>query len=280
MADWVAPAKLNLDLRVGPARGDGLHPLRSVVQTVEWCDVLAVNDGDEDRLVVDGDELSEGGDNLVWRALEKMGLEDRPRLELRLTKSIAVAAGLGGGSANAAAMLVAVADMCGLAATVPAEVAPRVGADVPFFLIGGTALMEGAGELISAMDPLEPFSVAIVVPPFELATSDVYRRWDEMDGPVGRTLDRHSLPPPMRRLDDVRNDLTPAAVSLRPELGDWVSEQEREWGRPVFMTGSGPACFGVFIDDDEATDALVSVAEHRAAKACTIRSGGVARRED
>ncbi len=280
MVEWLAPAKLNLDLRVGPTRRDGLHPLHSVVQTIEWCDVLEINEGDDDRLVVAGIELPEGGDNLVWQAVAMMGLADRPAMDVHLTKRIAVAAGLGGGSADAAAMLVAVTDMLSLAASVPAQIAPSVGADVTYFLTGGTASMGGVGEEISTLDPLDQFSVAVVVPPFELATPEVYGMWDRLNGPVGATIDRSRLPPPLRRFDDLRNDLVPAALSIRPELGDWMAEQARRWERPLLMTGSGPACFAVFIDDDEATDALRSAGEHRAAQACGIRSEGVARRTE
>jgi 4-diphosphocytidyl-2-C-methyl-D-erythritol kinase len=278
MSEWSAPAKVNLDLRVGSPRADGLHPLRSVVQTIEWCDDLDVEEGDEDELVVEGAEVPEGGENLVWRALEALGAA-RPPLRFSLHKRIPVAAGLGGGSSDAAATLMAVTDMLGIPAEVRDEVAPRVGADVAFLLQGGTALMEGTGERITALDALGECAVAVVVPPFELPTPDVYRRWDALDRPVGETVDRFRLPPPLRALDDVRNDLTPAALSLRPELGDWIDELAGEWGRPVFMSGSGPSMFGVFVDEDEAAGALAVAGEHRGAIAAALRPTGVGRRE-
>ena len=278
MSEWSAPAKVNLDLRVGPARSDGLHPLRSVVQTIEWCDDLDVEEGDEDELVVSGIEVPEGGKNLVWRALEALAAA-RPPLRVGLHKRIPVAAGLGGGSSDAAATLMAVADMLGLPAEVRDEAAPRVGSDVAFLLRGGTAAMEGVGERITSLDDLGPCALAVVVPPFELPTPEVYRRWDALDRPVGETVDRYRLPPPLRALDDVRNDLTPAAVSLRPELGDWIEELAGEWGRPVFMSGSGPSVFGVFVDEDEAAGALAVAGEHRGAVAANLRRTGVGRRE-
>lgn len=280
MAEWDAPAKVNLDLRVGEIRSDGLHPIRSVIQTVEWCDHLVVEEADEDLLAVEGADLPVDGENLVWRAVEALGA-NRPRgLGVHLDKRVAVAAGLGGGSSDAAAMLVAVTDMIGVPRRVAEEVAPRVGSDVPYFLVGGTARVEGAGEHLIGLDALDSCAVGVVVPPFELSTADVYRRWDELDGPVGETTDRFALAPPLRALDDVRNDLTPAAVSLRPELDDWMRELSREWSRPVLMSGSGPACFGVFVDVDEAGDAVGSVGEHRAAFAAPLRHRGVGRREE
>lgn len=280
MSEWSAPAKVNLDLRVGSPRADGLHPISSVAQTVEWCDHLVITEGDEDRLVVEGADLPEGGENLVWRAAEALAGHRPPGLDMTLEKRIPVAAGLGGGSSDAAAVLLAVADMVGAPGSIAEEAAPSVGADVPYFLVGGTARMEGAGERITALDALDPCALGVVVPPFELATAEVYRRWDHMDEPMGETYDRFTLPPPLRPLDEIRNDLTPAAVSLRPELADWMRELAAAWERPVHMSGSGPACFGVFVDLDEAVDAVTAVASHRSAFAAGLRRRGAARREE
>lgn len=277
MAEWEAPAKLNLDLRVGPVDAGGRHPLRSLVQTVDWTDRLRVEEGDEDVLEVEGAELPEGGENLVWKAVEALRLETRPRLYVHLEKRIPVAAGLAGGSADAAATLRAVSDMLGVDRTPPESVAAGVGADVPFLLVGGTAWMEGYGEKLDRLDPLEGFAVGLAVPPFELSTADVYRRWDELDGPVGEELAAPLLPPPLRGYGEVRNDLTPAALDLLPDLGDWMEDLEQRWSRPVFMSGSGPACFAYFVDHDEAEAAVEEASLARAVWAARLRSTGVAR---
>lgn len=277
MSEWSANAKINVDLRVGSRRPDGLHPLRSVVQTIDWSDELAVEQGDEDRLDVEGPSLPEGGDNLVWKAVESLVTDHRPPLDVRLRKQIPVAAGLGGGSADAAAMLLATAELLGLSRAEVEAAAPGVGADVTYLLTGGTAVMEAAGEVITPLPAFDGFVVAIVVPSIHLVTADVYRRWDEMGEPVGDLLDGHHLPPPLRPIGEVRNDLEPAAISLQPQLGDWRSELARSWGGPVFMSGSGPSFFGVFRDLDEATGAIAAAHDHRAARACDLRRWGVER---
>lgn len=278
MAEWEAPAKLNLDLRVASLDARGMHPLRSIAQTIELCDLLRVDENDADALRIDGADLADDGDNLVWKAVEALEWQGRPRLDIELRKRIPVAAGLGGGSADAAAILRAVGrDMMHLADDRIREVAARVGADVAYLLTGGTAVMEGYGERVTPLDALEGFSVGVAVPPFELATAEVYRRWDSMGGPVGKELGGLDLPPPLRGLGELRNDLTPAATSMRPDLADWMTDLGRRWERPVLMSGSGPACFGFFLDIDEAEAAAATVREARAAVAAELRKTGVGR---
>lgn len=278
MSEWEAPAKLNLDLRVAAPDGSGMHPLRSIAQTIELCDIVTVQEGDEDGLRVLGADLGAEGDNLVWKAVEALQWQGRPRIDVELCKRVPVAAGLGGGSADAAVILRAVGgEMMRLPDDRIQEVAARVGADVAYLLTGGTAVMEGYGERVTPLVALEGFAVGVAVPPFELATPDVYRRWDSMGGPVGEELGGRDLPPPLRGLGELRNDLTPAAVSLRPDLIDWMADLGRRWERPILMSGSGPACFGFFLDIDEAQAAVAAVGESRAAVAAELRQTGVRR---
>lgn len=274
---WEAPAKVNLTLRVGSPDGSGLHPLSSLVQTIEWVDILDVEDSEEDTLDVEGAELPEGADNLVWRAIAALGGR-RPPLRLRLEKRIAIAAGLGGGSADAAAALVAVAGMVGASDEAVRSAAARTGADVTFFLVGGTAEMAGHGERVAPLPGLDGFAVAVCVPPFELVTADVYRMWDELGGPTGPGLGGRTLPPVLRPDGPLVNDLTPAAVRLRPELSDWMADLAAAWARPVAMSGSGPAVFAFFADVDEASAAAGEVpVAARAAVGVDLRRLGVRR---
>lgn len=276
---WEAPAKLNLSLRVDSLDRNGFHPLRSLVQTVEWLDVLEVDLGEEHRLVVAGADLDPGADNLVWKAIEALvGRPDRPRLDMTLRKAIPEAAGLGGGSADAAAALMAASSVYGVDPTRIAVTAARVGSDVPFFLRGGSAWMEGRGERLTETRSLEGFAVAIAVPDVLLSTPEVYRAWDEMGEPDGDGISGRALPPALREHDPLVNDLLPAAVRLAPELGDFMVELSSLWGRPVAMTGSGPAVFAYFADADEASDAAATVpSEARAAVGATLRPFGVRR---
>lgn len=276
MAEWLAPAKVNLSLRVGSLRPDGYHSLTSLVQTVELCDRLDIEIGDEDCLEIDTASVPSGRDNLIWKAIDELtGLRQRPPLAIRLAKRVPVAAGLGGGSSDAAAALLAVSRLLGW--EVEDGVAERVGADVPFFLVGGTAWMAGNGDHLTRLDDLSGFALALAVPPFELSTGDVYRRWDELGEPVDPGISGHFLPPVLRAEAPLGNDLTAAAVSLRPEMADWMADLSRRWGRPVAMSGSGPSLFGYFSDLEEAVAAArESSPEARAVAGVSLRSTGPA----
>jgi len=275
---YESPAKLNLALLVDPPRSDGFHPLQSLVQTVEWLDLLRVDEADEDALVVKGAEL-DPDDNLVTRSVEAIRSRGRvPPLDIRLEKRIPQGAGLGGGSSNAAATLTAAAEISKLPQSLAEEVGPSLGSDVALFFRGGSLLVTGVGEELESVPPLSGFAVAVAVPVFEMSTPEVYRRWDELEGPVGEEITPRLLPPALREGIPIRNDLTPVAFDLEPELADFVADLRAQWGRPVAMTGSGSACFAFFADLDEAEDAADAIASRcRAAVGAGIRPRGVAR---
>lgn len=275
---YESPAKLNLALLVDPPRSDGFHPLQSLVQTVEWLDLLRVDEAAEDALVVKGAEL-DPDDNLVTRSVEAIRSRGRvPPLDIRLEKRIPQGAGLGGGSSNAAATLTAAAEISKLPQSLAEEVGPSLGSDVALFFRGGSLLVTGVGEELESVPPLSGFAVAVAVPVFEMSTPEVYRRWDELEGPVGEEITPRLLPPALREGIPIRNDLTPVAFDLEPELADFVADLRAQWGRPVAMTGSGSACFAFFADLDEAEDAADAIASRcRAAVGAGIRPRGVAR---
>ncbi len=256
-----APAKINLSLQVRAADASGMHPLRSVVQTIGWWDVLVLEESDDDDLEIVGGELRVDGDNLVWKAIStiRSHAESARAVAITLTKRIPVAAGLGGGSSDAAAALIAYADLVGFDRSALIDLAPEVGSDVPYLMEGGSRVIEGYGELLSPKDsPSDDFWVVVAVPPFELSTPNVYRRWDLLGGPQGHAMTRRSIPPSLRGHELV-NDLYPAAVSLEPLLADWRLDLSDRWGRDVALSGSGPALFGIFEDEREAIEALAVV---------------------
>lgn len=274
---WDAPAKLNLTLRVGASLRSGLHPIESLAQTIDWADTLRFTFADEDHLVVEGADIPDDGDNLVWRAVRRLLPDRRQQLEVVLTKRIPAAAGLGGGSSDAACVIAALGDWFGVEGPERLGAAADVGADVTFFLTGGTALMTGVGEKIERLDPLDGFVVVVAVPEFETSTPAVYRRWDEMNRPTGSVVPARRLPPGLRDVEVV-NDLTPAAIDLAPGLGDVLVELGQIWERPVMMSGSGSAVFACFADLDEARDAEAGLgAGFRASAAVGLRRHGVSR---
>ena len=268
-------AKVNLSLRVQASRPDGLHPIRSLAQSVDWADELSLELAeDEDEFILRGADLAADRDNLAWRAVAAMRADSEPVIHLELQKSIAVAAGLGGGSADAAIGLALGAEMFGRSPDIAAAAAADLGADVPFCLAGGTAILEGIGDEVTRLAFVDDFAIAIVVPPFELATPSVYRRWDELGGPLGPGVEAHHLPGSLRDHAPIGNDLQPAAVDLVPQLGDWISDTTAAWGQPVAMSGSGPSLFGLFGTIGEASDAIAAVHGARSSVAVLPTSVG------
>jgi 4-diphosphocytidyl-2-C-methyl-D-erythritol kinase len=276
-----APAKVNLSLHVEPPKADGYHPIKSLVQTIEWCDLLEVEKAEGDDLKVAGADL-DPEDNLVRKAIDAVRVQRSvPPLEMRLRKRIPIGSGLGGGSSDAAAALLAAFSFGPDDDTAMQEVATSLGADVPLFLVGGTILMSGYGEVIETQPDLSGLAIAVAVPSFSLSTADVYRRWDELEGPSGEVTSPGSLPPALRGEMPIRNDLTPAAVALEPMFGDFIADLRSLWGPCVLMTGSGSGCFALFPNHDEADDAAQAVRKWAStAFAADLRRRGVSRVED
>lgn len=270
-------AKVNLSLHVGSHSG-GLHELRGLFLSVDWPDVLVVDESEEDRLTGgEAPEVIDGWQNLAWRAVE--AVRDRSdssrRLHLDLAKTIPVAAGLGGGSADAAAALALSGRILGVPNRELAEIAPRLGSDVPFCLIGGFAVVSGTGEAVESLAPLEGFAVALVVPPVEVSTVDVYEAWETMEGPSGPDVSGRHLPPELRSYGPLANDLYPAATAVSPAIDEWRAELASLWARPVMLTGSGPTLFAYFVEQSEAEDALSAVpVGARATRAAVPRNSG------
>lgn len=217
-----ASAKVTLSLRVVGRRADGYHDIDALMVSVtEPHDTLEIEEASETSLVVDGPFA--GGvpideSNLVWRALDAMGV----RAAVRLHKGIPNGAGLGGGSADAAAVLRAFG-------AVP-EVAADLGADVPFCMSGGAARVRGIGEVIEPVEKPESF-VVIATPRFSCATADVYRAWDELGGP-------HDGP----------NELESAAHRVEPRLAAFRRAIEDAIGLSPVLAGSGSS-YAIAFDD-------------------------------
>ena len=253
----LAYAKLNLVLHVGPPQPNGLHAICSIFASLELADDVHVQPGDgpDDRVECEGVE----GPNLAAAALAAFRAEvpSLPPLDVRIHKRIPIAAGLGGGSADAAAALRAANRIAGepLDAAELRAIAATLGSDVPSQVEPGHALVAGTGGAVEPI-PLPPLA-AVLVPQAEgLATADVYAQLDRMEGwraqldveAVRETLD--SDPSSWELAFD--NDLQPAALALRPELVSVIDRLRAAGALVARVSGSGPTCFGLFADRNAA----------------------------
>ena len=266
-----AYAKINLTLRLEARSPSGLHPIRSLAQTIDWSDEIELGPAEEESFTIEGADLAADDGNLAKRALQAVrdATGRTHPVALHLLKRIPIAAGLGGGSADAAAVLTLASRCLRLDPRARDALGPGLGADVSLFLRGGLVRVAGFGEQVRQAPEHARFHVAVVVPPFELSTADVYGRWDELGGPHGPTIPARYLPPSLRSYGPLVNDLAPAAVDLVPDLGDWIADLGESWSVPVAMSGSGPSLFGLFPTRDEADGAAAAATGARAARGCS-----------
>jgi 4-diphosphocytidyl-2-C-methyl-D-erythritol kinase len=250
-----APAKLNLCLYLGPRRDDGLHELCSLFEPLALADPIEITElapGETDEVVCPGVD----GENLATSALAALRERgwDSPPLRVEIEKRIPVAAGLGGGSADAAAVLrLARGEVDDLVA-----IAAEIGADVPSQLEPALALVGGAGERVERLPEPAPHAVVLLPGGGGLSTAEVFAEADRLGlGREARELDELASrlrvtagagASPLAFAEQLVNDLEPAARSLRPEIGEAL-EALREVGASLsLLTGSGPTAFGLFND--------------------------------
>jgi len=224
-----APAKLTLTLRVTGVRDDGFHLIDAEMVTLDFGDTLELTevpadsatsiclDWSENPNAANSGELSVplGPDNLVARALQLAGRN----ADVNIIKRIPPGAGLGGGSADAAAVL-------RWAGFTDAVRAGQLGADIPFCMVGGRARVTGIGEIVEPLPPVDT-QLTLVTPPFGCSTPAVYRAWDEMGGPRG----------------DSGNDLEPAALRVEPRMAQWRDRLGNATGEQPRLAGSGSTWF-------------------------------------
>jgi 4-diphosphocytidyl-2-C-methyl-D-erythritol kinase len=252
-----AHAKINLDLRVLGSRPDGFHELRTVFQAVALHDTITcVPRPGPFALECDTAGVPLDGSNTVWCAAETLWRALRRRgpvrdTIVRLNKSIPYQAGLGGGSTDAAAALLALSRAWGLSVR-PAQltdVAAAVGADVPFFLSGGTALGLGRGDEIYPLADLPRHWIVLLIPGFGVSSSEAYGWYDAertlARGPSVREPQRVPGPWPSRAAEMI-NDLEAPVARHHPEIDQMKAALRRAGALAAAMTGSGSAVFGLF----------------------------------
>jgi 4-diphosphocytidyl-2-C-methyl-D-erythritol kinase len=263
-----APAKVNLTLRVMRRRDDGYHELESLVVFAGCSDRLSFSPGGDLTLKVRGPGAAaagDGNDNLVFKAVRAFAAK-HPGLSLGtfdLDKQLPVAAGLGGGSSDAAAALRLVADANGVGRDDPGlyTAARATGADVPVCLDPRPRIMRGIGELLSLPLSLPRLAALLVNPGVALPTRPVFAGWKPPskvppgldDATVGKVASADEL---LGLIADQANDLEAPAIALQPVVARVLAELRELAGcKLARMSGSGATCFGIFVDTDSATAA-------------------------
>jgi 4-diphosphocytidyl-2-C-methyl-D-erythritol kinase len=256
----LAPAKVNLGLFLGPTRADGRHQLVTLFQSLSLFDTLEVQAGEgiESDLVTCSPEIE--GENLATRALALLRARDwdGPPLQIRIIKQIPIAAGMAGGSADAAAALRAAMSIAPGRVEEISAIAAALGADVPSQLLPGVALGTGAGEIVEQFDPLADHAYVIVPSSFQLSTPAVFREADRLGLP--RTSEElharyeamlSALAPGARLPDELLvNDLQDAAIALCPSIADTLSALIEVGAEPAMVSGSGPTAVGIWWGTD------------------------------
>ncbi|MBV8432104.1 MAG: hypothetical protein JO244_13130 [Solirubrobacterales bacterium] len=266
-----APGKINLCLFLGPLRADGRHELVTLYESVSLADELVISPASADEVIAPGVEEP----NLVSEALA--GLRRRhwaaPPLRIQIDKRIPIAAGMGGGSADAAALLRVAPRLAPIGAVEVAELAVELGADVPAQLTPGLAVGTGAGEIASGRAPLAEHAFAILPLGVALSTAGVYAEADRLglgrdrDELQARQAELDAALEPDGRLPDALlvNDLEPAARSLCPAIQGALEAVRSTGADHGLVCGSGPTVAGIFwgVDAVDRTAAAVEVLRNR-----------------
>jgi len=263
----VSPAKVNLYLRVLRKRTDGYHDIASLMQRISLYDEMIFRPTNRGIVIrCPESSLPENQDNIVFRAAEAI-LAQAPHtsggIDITINKKIPVAAGLGGGSSNAATTLMTLNEIFGLHYTTEdlMKIGINLGADVPFFIFSRTAWAFGIGEQLQAAENIPPFSLLLINPGFELSTKMIYRN-------LNLRLTNETIHYSIPRFYTVRdlakglyNDLETVSIRMHPILADLKKELMACGASGALMSGSGPTVFGLFEKEEQAIAAEKALAD-------------------
>ena len=249
-----APGKINLFFTVGSKLDDGYHEVVSVYHALNLRETVTLKAASEYSLTVSG--ITEGvptdESNLAIRAAKFVS---RSPFAIHIDKTVPVAGGMGGGSADAAAVVVAASKLMGAKVSIADTVA--LGADVPFAILGGTALGVGKGELLTPLESVGEYHWVLVPAGFGLSTPEVYRTLDELR-PVAEPRDPMPLISALRTGNPqelaplLHNDLQQAALHLRPELQETIDDLEAAGALRAMVSGSGPTVLALAANAEDA----------------------------
>ena len=255
-----APAKINLLLRILRKRPDGYHDLASVMQQISIYDELTYSLRPEGIVLhCPGTDLPVNEDNLVYRATRALFnfTGYKGGVEIILDKKIPSAAGLGGGSSDAAATLMALNDLCSLNVSQAdlMQIGAKLGADVPFFIFGRNAFATGIGDELQVLPEMPKLNMILINPAFPLSTKTVY---EGLNLTLTKNKNNYSIPRFYALGDVIRelhNDLESVSIQMHPELNDFKRMLVKEGALGALMSGSGPTLFGIFKDEKKAKEA-------------------------
>ena len=260
-----APAKVNYRLDVLGKRPDGYHDLRMIMQRIDLCDEITVSLVDRPGITVicGSDCAPDGEENIAWRAaraiLTQSGIESG--IDIRITKQIPVAAGLGGGSSDAATVLLGLNELLGAGFTVDElmDIGVTLGADVPFFVFGKTALAEGIGEKLTAVEAVPELWLAVINPNVPVSTAWVYKNL-ELTNPK----EQIKIPLFYGNVSEVaailHNDLEAVTIGRFPLIARIKQQLLAQGAVGALMSGSGSTVFGIFEEKTQAEIACREVA--------------------
>lgn len=255
---WLkAPAKINLTLEVTGRRSDGYHNLEMIMTTIDLADRLFIREREDERIVLTttSPHLPTDEKNLAYRAarLFQQWSGVRRGVAIDLQKHIPVAAGLGGGSSNAASVLMGLTQLWQIPASLSelTELALALGSDVPFFLYGQTAYVSGRGEIVRPLPSLPPFYVVLARPPRAVSTATIFQAFAASESPHPAKYTSQMVEALYARQTDkilqlLHNDLEKVTFRLYPEVRALKNDMCRFGAEHVLMSGSGPTVFALF----------------------------------
>jgi 4-diphosphocytidyl-2-C-methyl-D-erythritol kinase len=260
MISKLSPAKVNLHLRVLGKRKDGFHDISTLMQRISLYDEMIFSPTDHGiTLSCPGSAIPENNSNIVYRAADALlsRLSHPPGIHITIKKKIPVAAGLGGGSSNAATALMIINDLMDFHYTIDElmKVGAKLGADVPFFIFGKAAWASGIGDRLQAADNVSPLWFVLINPGFGISTKMVY---DNLNLRLTKRVVNYKCPV-LHTVDDVvkglHNDLERVTLVLHPILRYFKNILVQNGALGALMSGSGPTVMGIFADEQGAITA-------------------------
>lgn len=251
-------AKVNLTLHIGRKLENGFHPINSLMQQIDLADDISIEKLPEDTIEIECSASIPTKKNLCYSAARlmktKFGIKDGVRISIE--KKIPIGAGLGGGSSNAAAVIIAMNSMfnLNLADEKLREIAREIGSDVPFFISGGSAYISGTGENVEPLEGLPCMHVVLVYPEFEVSTKMAYGLWDK-NGNSSSPVSPNSLKDLHSIAASLSNDLQSVIFDSYEGLQDIREKLIQMGALNASLSGSGPTIYGIFRTEEEANHA-------------------------